>query len=296
MEGSHLERPNSREAVLRPAQRTSLEMPLDVPATSGTHTPRRCWHTRGVRINRKWVIDDASLDALASSSAWKAWTKNPNRPPAGSGHPRSIYGDVFELDGATFDSADAMRSQLCDNHGGGVPIEVIDAFVAAAGDVEARVHAIAGIVAAASALGRRLGGAVSTKPLREAIWFWWSVPRFDGVPKVRSKYPLSVPWSPGATVMLAAHRADPRAPLCLVLEHTTPLGIHIAHLIDVGDDVDEVRRILHRIDFVVITKDEDEAVTAAGWRTRLPASGNPFDRYTIPGLALHYDQFMIHTA
>lgn len=202
---------------------------------------------------------------------------------------------MFELHGAIFDSAEAMGLRLSDNHGGGVPMEVIDAFVAAAGDVEARVHAIAGVAASTSGLAHQLGGAVSTKPLREAIWFWWNVPRFDGVPKVRSKYPLTVPWSPGATAMLAAHRSDPRLPLRLVLEHTTPLTIHIAHLVAAGNDVAEIRRVLHNIAFVVITKDEDNAITAAGWRTRLPASGNPLDRYTIPTIALHYDNFKIPT-
>ena len=78
----------------------------------------------------KWRITETALAALEKSKAWKTWAK------AGHGFtPADIYGPTGKLAdhwGVTHDAAETLHDALCDNMGGGVPIDVIKALVAAA--------------------------------------------------------------------------------------------------------------------------------------------------------------------
>lgn len=219
------------------------------------------------------MVDEAVLDLLAASEAWKTWATNPQRPPFGSGHPSDVFGPGGMRYMEPHSSRAAMREAFMANHGGGVPVPVIDALIDAAGEADTRARAIAQVVAAVATIEQTLGRAVSRKPLREAIWFWWNVPRFDKVPKVRSKYPLTLKWSPAAW----HGYSDPT--VGLVIEHVVPLGIIIQRLIDSSGDEVRIRSILNDIEFVVITKAEDAQITRAGWRTTTPDGGDRYQRY-----------------
>lgn len=65
----------------------------------------------------------------------------------------------------------------------------------------------------------------------------------------------------------------------LVIEHVVPLGIHIEQLLVASGDELRIRSILNEIEFVVITKAEDDWITRAGWRTTVPAGGDRYQRY-----------------
>ena len=172
-----------------------------------------------------------------------------------------------------------MRDGYLENHGGGVPIEVIEALLRAADVVGARVRAIARLAATIAVLERDLGKQVSRKPLREAIWFWWNVPRFSQLKRVRSKYPLTLRWSPAAWAGSTERGSQ------LVLEHVTPLNIHVDQLIAANGDEQETRAILHAIELIVITKDEDRRVTETKSGQKIPDnSTDGYERYRAAGL------------
>jgi len=73
-----------------------------------------------------WRITDDALSALAKSKPWKKW--------ADTGHgftPEDCYGPQGRLGhwGKTWTTPKAMEGDLCDNMGGGVPIDVIRELV-----------------------------------------------------------------------------------------------------------------------------------------------------------------------
>ena len=73
-----------------------------------------------------WEITHASLAELETSEPWKKWAE--------SGHSftaAGIYGPGGKLGhwGHSWDTASQMRSALCCNMGGGVPIDVIEHLV-----------------------------------------------------------------------------------------------------------------------------------------------------------------------
>lgn len=75
-----------------------------------------------------WEITEESISLLEESAAWKQ-----------SGFferygftPTNVYGARGTLScfyGITWNAAESMKSNLCQNMGGGVPIEVIDELV-----------------------------------------------------------------------------------------------------------------------------------------------------------------------
>jgi hypothetical protein len=74
-----------------------------------------------------WRITDESLAALEDLLAWADWAIRGSHGFTA----RDIYGPdgrIFHW-GSTWPTAEAMSSALCDNHGGGVPIGVIDELV-----------------------------------------------------------------------------------------------------------------------------------------------------------------------
>ena len=76
-----------------------------------------------------WQITDESLATLEDSQAWAE--SGIGDSPGFTAH--EIYGPDGKLPhwGSTWPTAKAMPSSLCDNMGGGVPIEVIDELVRA---------------------------------------------------------------------------------------------------------------------------------------------------------------------
>ncbi len=80
-------------------------------------------------LRAKWRITDVALASLEKSKAWKTWAKEDHGFTAAE-----IYGDRGKLAfnwERTHDTAEALHSSLCTNHGGGVPIAVINALVEA---------------------------------------------------------------------------------------------------------------------------------------------------------------------
>lgn len=222
-------------------------------------------------------LHDAALDFANCRPTVTTWIAQMSDSIFGDKPARihSIYGkdgSLGHLHDTVASSADDLRAVLTQNHGGGVPIEVIDEIVAAAIQAEDRARAVAGVATAIRDLEER-AVSVSRKPLREAMYFWWSNPRLQGAPKYRSKYPLTVPWSQAANSVRLARGTG------LVLEHTVPFAVAANDLISRCHDRGAFVEGLLAERWVVITKQEDDAVTANGYRTALPASGNPFHRY-----------------
>ena len=75
----------------------------------------------------RWKITCESLAALEESHAWKTWLG----VNAYGWTTLYVYGPDGRMGywGMVWTTAQAMRSTLCQNMGGGVPIEVIDQLV-----------------------------------------------------------------------------------------------------------------------------------------------------------------------
>ena len=152
---------------------------------------------------------------------------------------------------------------------------LIAAYIA---DIARRFEAMDGEKAE---LYRRLGitkaAKVNRKTLREEVWYvWHSHTRPAG-----GKYSRLLRWSPAA---IAARHADPKAPL--VIDHVLPFA-RFAERLEPAAVVgaDAVEALLNEIEFVIITAEEDRAVSAAGYRDKLPDdSEDPFTRYRPLGL------------
>jgi hypothetical protein len=132
---------------------------------------------------------------------------------------------------------------------------------------------------------RSTGAAATLKPLREAVWFYWERWRLP-TPRVRGKYPVSVPWSAAAR---AAHEADPEH-AALEIEHSEPMAMMLRRMLDDPDlEGEDARRILSAPDrFAVVTAQESKALAAAGLAQRMPdawVSADGLDaRYQAAGL------------
>lgn len=123
----------------------------------------------------------------------------------------------------------------------------------------------------------------STKPLREAIWFYWQSPRLPR-PRIRGKYPAEFLWTADAR---DAYRRDPKG-AALVMEHTEPISVVIGELIQQDRPDAEVAVLLaDRLACVVVTRDEDRRITAAGYGVSAPGSdGDPYARYRAAGISV----------
>jgi hypothetical protein len=117
----------------------------------------------------------------------------------------------------------------------------------------------------------------SVRVLREAIFFRWEAPRLPP----GGKYSPRLPHSPAARARRQAGRTDG-----LVFEHVMPISLVIKRLLaDLPADTTALRAVLDTTaDRVIITKAEDQALVAAGTRTRLPTLDDPWSRYRAAGL------------
>ncbi|MFM7616798.1 MAG: hypothetical protein ACKO72_04980 [Actinomycetes bacterium] len=76
-----------------------------------------------------WMVTPSALERLGRTEEFRRFAARWNeRAPRDPLSPARVYGGL--ADGFEWPTAEAMTSALCANHGGGVPREVIDAFVA----------------------------------------------------------------------------------------------------------------------------------------------------------------------
>jgi hypothetical protein len=71
-------------------------------------------------------------------------------------------------------------------------------------------------------------------------------------------------------------------------DHSLPLRLILPEVLTC-QTVDELRQALDRIQVIIITAEEDQALTRAGLRQRMPEgweAGSPFSRYAVAGIAL----------
>lgn len=126
---------------------------------------------------------------------------------------------------------------------------------------------------------RASGRFLAIKPIRELIFAVWEAPRLPP-PLLRSKYPLSAPWTPAARLLYSSGASK------VSLEHVTPAAVMIGDLLDrPPPDVEALVQILQAIRYVVIAPDDDRKLNSAGVGSRLvPGSLDPWDRYRVAGL------------
>ena len=124
------------------------------------------------------------------------------------------------------------------------------------------------------------------RPLREAIWFYWERPRLPK-PLVRGKYPESAPWSRRARELHLY--GDSRGEL--VIEHAAPMKLLMRRLIDDPRlDAERCRAALAAGGrWVVITREENKRLAAAGVANRMPPGNaddtdDPWRRHRHAGL------------
>lgn len=78
---------------------------------------------------RQWRVTIAALERLGATAAFREFAARWNAGvPGDPMTPQRAYGGLVDDDG--WASAEALRAALCSNHGGGMPIDVIDALVA----------------------------------------------------------------------------------------------------------------------------------------------------------------------
>lgn len=124
---------------------------------------------------------------------------------------------------------------------------------------------------------RATGKPSTVKVVREAIFFRWEAPRLPA----GGKYSSQLPHSPAARQRRAAG-----APGGLVYEHVIPISLVIRSLLaNPPATTAALRSILEAsADRVIITKEEDQAMTAAGARNATPMANDPWSRYRAAGL------------
>ena len=108
----------------------------------------------------------------------------------------------------------------------------------------------------------------------------WEQPRLPR-PLYRSKYPLSVPWTPAA-------RAAYETGGAVSLEHVLPAAVLVRRLIaDPPANAAALVRILRCIEYVVIAPEDNRRLMDARVGSKLPpGSTDPWDRYRTAGLDL----------
>lgn len=144
------------------------------------------------------------------------------------------------------------------------------------------------------------GAGLLNKTLRMLIVNLWQEPRIPGSGRPKQKHdhnkPFVYPWSEKARDVYFAKKADPSMSTAnrLVLEHTHPAKIlteRLITLINAGATQEEWTK--HFIDahsalsFVIITKEEDDAISKAGLRSAivsLEEDPSPLARYRKAGI------------
>lgn len=138
---------------------------------------------------------------------------------------------------------------------------------------------ILSVLQAAHAWERASARYLKVKPIRELIFWVWEDPRLPQ-PLLRSKYPLTVPWTPVAQALYPNGAGE------VSLEHVTPAAVIVASLLDnPPPDPGALVEILQRIEYVVIAPEDNRRLKAAGVDSKLaPGSTDPWDRYRVAGL------------
>ncbi len=135
--------------------------------------------------------------------------------------------------------------------------------------------------------------AFAGRTARESVQKIWQEPRMPR-PRHTHNKPLDYPWSPAARDAYFAADTTGR----LVLEHTTPINhmtaVIFERVVDPAfgaDQMLEYLREVHRgLSFVVITKEEDDRLTAAGLRAAKGSGETLWSRYEA-ALGLGEDGF-----
>lgn len=124
---------------------------------------------------------------------------------------------------------------------------------------------------------RATGRPVSTRVLREATYFHWERPR---LPR-GGKYSPLLPHT-------AAARAHRRAGQIngLVFEHAYPVNLLLRELLaEPPETAEQLRACLHaRAERVIVTREENDALTAAGLANRVPDPQDVWSRYRAVGI------------
>jgi hypothetical protein len=131
---------------------------------------------------------------------------------------------------------------------------------------------------AAVAWQEATGKPANVKPLRELIWFVWEQPRLQR-PLYKSKYPLTVPWTPAARAAYAV--GGP-----VLLEHVLPAAVLVRRLLaDPPGNPAALVRMLRSIEYVVIAPEDNQRLMKARVGSKLPpGSSEPWDRYQAAGI------------
>lgn len=133
------------------------------------------------------------------------------------------------------------------------------------------------------------------RQVRHLIEGVWQGPRLAG-PTVGRIRPINVPWSPGARDAYFNGETNGK----LRLEHMTPMKVYVGDLMErIGDGeirdgedmLDHLRSTHERSTvFSILSDTEDTRVSKAGFKSKLPADGDPWGRYEAGGLSR--DSFM----
>lgn len=133
------------------------------------------------------------------------------------------------------------------------------------------------------------------RQVRHLIEGVWQGPRLAG-PTVGRIRPINVPWSPGARDAYFNGETNGT----LRLEHMTPMKVYVGDLMERigdgeirdGDDMLDYLRSTHERStvFSILSDAEDNLVSKAGFKSKLPADGDPWGRYEAGGL--DRDSFM----
>lgn len=144
-------------------------------------------------------------------------------------------------------------------------------------DDEADLELILSLVRAFQRHQRETGISSSIRVLREALYFHWEGPR---LPPGRKYAPSLLHSSAARDWRDGGHTT------ALVYEHAIPVNLVIrAFLAEVPEDTAALRsRLDAHAQRVIITKEEDERLTAAGFRSRLPDAGDVWSRYREVGI------------
>jgi hypothetical protein len=144
-------------------------------------------------------------------------------------------------------------------------------------DDEADLALILSVLRAYKEHENSTGAKSSTKVLREAIFFQWEGPRLPP----GGKYSPLLPHSAAAR-----ERANSGRRGGLVFEHVLPVGILIRQLLaDVPIDAASLRAVLDAApERVIISTEEDKALTGAGMRNVAPDPHDPWSRYRAAGI------------
>lgn len=129
----------------------------------------------------------------------------------------------------------------------------------------------------------------TTHVARQALTSFWELPRLPK-PLVQSKYPKRYPWSPEAAARYEANPVRQVGGWGLVLEHLIPAHLLIADLIQEAPKL-TARKLINQLEKrlvgTIITKVEDDLLTAAGVGRTMPVDADPGDlwaRYRVAGL------------